>query len=145
MKAMKPAIYTEDLGESGRRLVKHRLTGGLAAFICLTGLLFNLTASSLIPPVNGRIRGVRLAIRPERLNYSVPAKNVGWNVPIHVGSQWVFSQPFDTETPDIDPAMVRSKKIAAFFIAGSAMRRRASSPASRISTPLYLVHKSLLC
>jgi len=145
MKAMKSAIYPKVSGESGRRLVKNRLAGSLAAFICLAGLLFNLTASSLMPPVKARIRSDRPAVRPERLNYRERAAEDSWSAPIRAGSQWVFSEPFDTESPDIDPVMVKSKKIAAFFIACSALTPRVPSTASRITTPLYLIHKSLLC
>jgi hypothetical protein len=142
---MKSAIYPKVPEESGRRLVNNRLAGGLAVFVCLMGLFFNLTASSLMPRVKCRIRGERLAVRPERLNYGERAVDGGWKAPTFAGNQWVDSQPFDTETPDIDPVMVKSKRIAAFFIGCSATRSRASSSPSRISTPLYLVHKSLLC
>jgi hypothetical protein len=145
VKAMKSAIYPKVRGESGRRIKKNRLAGGLTALICLTGLLFNLTASSIMPKIKGRIRIERPAVRPERLNCGQRAVDGGWIAPTRAGNQWVFSQPFDSETPDIDPVMVKSKRIAAFFIDCSATRPRASSTASRIATPIYLVHKSLLC
>jgi hypothetical protein len=59
--------------------------------------------------------------------------------------KWAFSQPAESEMPDIEPAMAKTKKITAPFSPCNAMRQRAGDPARRATKALYLFHKSLLC
>jgi hypothetical protein len=145
MKTVKSAIYARVIGESGYRHGQNRQGIGLAAFICLTGLLLKLAASPLVPPVQYPATAETIIERPDRFTHTGRTVAGGWNAPIHAGTQWIFSQPVDTETPDTDPVVTKSKKTATFFIACNASRQRVTSTARPISTPLYLFHKSLLC
>lgn len=56
-----------------------------------------------------------------------------------------FSSPVESETPDIEPAMLKYKTIAILAVACPAWAPWAQTIVRRASVPLYLTHQSLLC